>query len=114
MTLLMIISALKTTGYKEATCKYTRPDDRLMTSTWQGLSVRNWEALAVQYGDVLRDNVPGVVYPRADEYTSKFLRELTVKLSERSGELRSPRASLAKKMVGKKKNKATRETLVRQ
>ena len=91
------------TGCKEAVCKHTRLDDPLITSQWEGLSVRSLRALVAQYVVVLRESVPGIVYPRADEYTSKFLRELTAKLSKQSGEPRSPRASPAKKMVEKTK-----------
>ena len=61
----------KITGCNEIMFNYTRLSDPLMISPWEGLSVRSFLA---QYMNVLHDSVPGVVYPRADEYTSKFVQ----------------------------------------
>ena len=64
----------KIAACREATSKYTRLDDPLMTSPWEDLSVQSWGGLVAQYAGVLRNSVPAVVHPRADEHTWKFLR----------------------------------------
>ena len=56
----------------------------------------------------LRENVPGDVYPTADEYTSKLLRELGSKQAKRNGEPRRLRASPSKKVVKKTKKVTNR------
>ena len=65
--------------------------------------------MVAQHVDVLRESVPGVVYPRADEYTSKSLQELGAKQGKRSRAPRSPRVSPVNKVVKKAKKVTIRE-----
>ena len=92
----------KITGCKETMSKFTRLDDPLMTSPWECFPVLSRGAFVAQYIAVSHHRLPGVVYPRNDEYSSKFLPDLSDKQSKQSGEPRSPLSFPAKKVAKRK------------